>query len=27
LMLGVYLPFHLRDVLARATISLGGVVP
>ena len=27
LLLGVYLPLHLRDVLARATVSLGGVVP
>jgi hydrogenase-4 component F len=27
LVLGVYLPFDLRDVLARATLSLGGVVP
>jgi hydrogenase-4 component F len=27
LVLGVYLPLHLRDVLARATVSLGGAVP
>jgi hydrogenase-4 component F len=27
LLLGVYLPLQLRDVLARATASLGGVVP
>lgn len=27
LLLGVYLPIDLRDVLARATVSLGGVVP
>jgi hydrogenase-4 component F len=27
LLLGVYLPLSLRDVLARATVSLGGVVP
>jgi len=27
LLLGVYLPLHLRDVLARATVSLGGAVP
>jgi hydrogenase-4 component F len=27
LALGVYLPLGLRDVLARATVSLGGVVP
>jgi hydrogenase-4 component F len=27
LLLGVYLPLGLRDVLARATLSLGGVVP
>jgi hypothetical protein len=27
LLLGVYLPLDLRDVLARATVSLGGVVP
>jgi hydrogenase-4 component F len=27
LLLGVYLPLHLREVLARATHSLGGVVP
>jgi hydrogenase-4 component F len=26
-LLGVYLPLQLRDVLARATLSLGGVVP
>jgi hydrogenase-4 component F len=25
--LGVYLPFDLREVLSRATLSLGGVVP
>jgi hydrogenase-4 component F len=25
--LGVYLPYDLRDVLSRATLSLGGVVP
>jgi hypothetical protein len=27
LVLGVYLPPHLRDALAGATLSLGGVVP
>ena len=27
LLLGVYLPLQLREVLARATLSLGGVVP
>jgi hydrogenase-4 component F len=27
LLLGVYLPVQLREVLARATLSLGGVVP
>jgi hypothetical protein len=27
LLLGVYLPLQLREVLAGATLSLGGVVP
>jgi len=27
LVLGVYLPSHLRVALARAAVSLGGVVP